>query len=696
MINKVKLYCQKIIPLAYDNSLSYYENLCKVVKLLNDVIDVTNDIPNIINKLVSDERLKDILADLLNDLRAEIVSSNDGESSTTTKDRVVDELVWWKNKIYKVVRPMNIGDAYINYSDNPNIVHTTVEELVTVLRENLKELEENTVPRISALETMLQNAELANVKDYGAVGDGITDDTNAFNLAINTGYPVLIPQGVYKVSDVDFTNTVYFIGGVIKGGNVQFNKEFIASRTKIFDNCVVKNNTNTVGYPEWFGAVPNNADIDNSEFINTALKSFASVSLGNGDYYVSNPVHINKSNRTLYGVHRKDWAYTDESNYGTKIISIRPTDFCIKIGTDERPNTINDCVQNIVVKDITCSRTSSSDWVSNSCTVICKYLLRSTIMNVTCFNQDIGIMLQGCTNVHIEKCTVFSECLPTGDSSRTIRGVLIDNSVLSPNNVPNVSIYVTDCIINTGGGVILSDSTGIAVYSSTNNVSDLFFEGNAIEWLNMGVYIQGNNGVSTSNDIHIISNELDVIRSTGIFLTSLGNCGNVVINDNYIAVSDSAVGEFAGIRIELCTGIVISSNVIIGFPYNNISGIKLTSANGISTLGNVLSDCLTGVNVAGCNGCTFVDIIQSFVKQNCTPVIIANSSRNIIEPSINGGTGYFTQGVHMEGCTANEINVTKMISASITSGASQLVYVNTEFATEVGVFNGNLISGIIG
>lgn len=32
-------WCQKVIPLVYDNSLSYYEVLCKVVDYLNNVIN---------------------------------------------------------------------------------------------------------------------------------------------------------------------------------------------------------------------------------------------------------------------------------------------------------------------------------------------------------------------------------------------------------------------------------------------------------------------------------------------------------------------------------------------------------------------------------------------------------------------------------------------------------------------------------
>lgn len=41
-INKFRFWCHKIIPLAYDDSLSYYEFLCKVMQKLNEVIDSLN------------------------------------------------------------------------------------------------------------------------------------------------------------------------------------------------------------------------------------------------------------------------------------------------------------------------------------------------------------------------------------------------------------------------------------------------------------------------------------------------------------------------------------------------------------------------------------------------------------------------------------------------------------------------------
>lgn len=42
MIKPVYFYCQKILPLVYDESLSYYEVLCKIRDKMNEVIELSN------------------------------------------------------------------------------------------------------------------------------------------------------------------------------------------------------------------------------------------------------------------------------------------------------------------------------------------------------------------------------------------------------------------------------------------------------------------------------------------------------------------------------------------------------------------------------------------------------------------------------------------------------------------------------
>lgn len=52
--NKTELfddcYCQNVLPLVYDNSLSYYEVLCKLTNKINELVDTVNELESKLNE----------------------------------------------------------------------------------------------------------------------------------------------------------------------------------------------------------------------------------------------------------------------------------------------------------------------------------------------------------------------------------------------------------------------------------------------------------------------------------------------------------------------------------------------------------------------------------------------------------------------------------------------------------------------
>lgn len=64
-----KFWCQKVIPLVYDNSLSYYEVLCKVVEMCNDLIIAQNQTTEILKEFGIDiQQLQSEVAQLQTEL----------------------------------------------------------------------------------------------------------------------------------------------------------------------------------------------------------------------------------------------------------------------------------------------------------------------------------------------------------------------------------------------------------------------------------------------------------------------------------------------------------------------------------------------------------------------------------------------------------------------------------------------------
>ena len=50
---KLRFWCQKVIPLVYDDSLSYYEVLCKVVHYVNNLATDISKIPTYVLEAIS-------------------------------------------------------------------------------------------------------------------------------------------------------------------------------------------------------------------------------------------------------------------------------------------------------------------------------------------------------------------------------------------------------------------------------------------------------------------------------------------------------------------------------------------------------------------------------------------------------------------------------------------------------------------
>lgn len=75
-LNTFNFWCQKILPLVYDDSLSYYEVLCKVVDYINDLIN--ND--KAIN-LILTEYGKDIneLKEMTDNIKKELDAVKNGK-----------------------------------------------------------------------------------------------------------------------------------------------------------------------------------------------------------------------------------------------------------------------------------------------------------------------------------------------------------------------------------------------------------------------------------------------------------------------------------------------------------------------------------------------------------------------------------------------------------------------------------------
>lgn len=107
-IRKIRPFCQYVLPLVYDDSLSYYESICKLTQKINEIIDLYNNISDNFGALV-DEKIAEfkIYVDSENAKQDNELNAFKNETAKNFDD-VYDKLTQEINRLY----------AYINNLDN--------------------------------------------------------------------------------------------------------------------------------------------------------------------------------------------------------------------------------------------------------------------------------------------------------------------------------------------------------------------------------------------------------------------------------------------------------------------------------------------------------------------------------------------------------------------------------------------------
>ena len=98
---------------------------------------------------------------------------------------------------------INSADAELYTKDNAGNVRK-FQNTTTGTSDGVKYLQNGTGAVQRTVESRLQD--IVSVKDFGAVGDGSTDDTAAFNAAIAAGKIIIVPAGSYAISSIALTD----------------------------------------------------------------------------------------------------------------------------------------------------------------------------------------------------------------------------------------------------------------------------------------------------------------------------------------------------------------------------------------------------------------------------------------------------------------------------------------------------------
>lgn len=455
-----------------------------------------------------------------------------------------------------------------------------------------------------------------NVKYYGALGDGTTDDTAAIIAAATNSSIVYIPPGTYKVSStfqITKSNTKFYGA---KGTYIDVANNtgvYIYTATNIVMDGITFTGTNQYGLT--FGGCKDIV-VSNCKFVNMVTNPAAGTAWAFGLSTVTNAIIENCIFNSSCD--------TNQSNaYG------------IYASACDRLNiTDNTCLFSNI-------HYSVAIFYSKYCSVANNYVDQGSIGNTN--NSGYGVLLYSTTLRGVGNIVRGNYiCNSSGDAIYTVcqDQVLIANNICTNvaidktgYSLPSsgISVHQSDGAIVTGNIVHRSAHAGIEISTVTNAT----VVGNQIRDVAVrGIYLRGNNHNTTivGNEITTTAQGIANNNPTGLqIFDSLNISENVVIGSTNL-----------GIYITGATRSRFSENVISGTPGTDNGNIQIVGGTNNLISGNNSFNSTVGVYTTSTNSVISGNVVHGVssisVRSDGTGCYVVNNIVLDGSPAVVAGT----------------------------------------------------------
>lgn len=187
-IDNFRFWCQKVLPTVYDDSLSYYELLCKVVAKLNETIDESNNLYDaflLLKEYVENYFESHDVEQLINDKLDEMVE--DGTLANLINDELLGALT---------DRVTALEEADVLIDGRLDAVEDACESLDGRV-DTLEDCCESVDGRLDALEEAIGGVTALNSLPW------YSDATSAASCDASVGDTIMIGSELYVVSATD-------------------------------------------------------------------------------------------------------------------------------------------------------------------------------------------------------------------------------------------------------------------------------------------------------------------------------------------------------------------------------------------------------------------------------------------------------------------------------------------------------------
>lgn len=368
-----------------------------------------------------------------------------------------------------------------------------------------------------------------NVRQLGAKGDGVTDDSAAFQSALDSGYSVYVPIADGSKYRIAHTLTVNYGRTVIKGDALDW---------ALFDSSALDYKHGCIYF-----------DSTDSDLFIVNEKTFCQ--------FINLPIVNNPSGTPKTAIHFLATSTLDVDGY---VIGCCFRNFNTAINVEGRGLKIDNCLFMRNTIGVKIDLPALTDWQTNSALIAQErpdLIGRGFVITNNRWHglgYTYAILADGLTQSY------------DGDTLQSsINGAIISNNLIDLGNAgfrfncPVINSTISNNVIR---GVITSNSASINLY----NVIDTIIDGNVLAGFvsdadyrtNWGIYIRGNiSGGVISN------NKIDATKGGSICIT--GAINDTLISNNSLThynISNGSSAVYAGISFKSASRLNVVGNII--------------------------------------------------------------------------------------------------------------------------------------
>lgn len=559
----------------------------------------------------------------------------------------------------------NIKVNNTSYSVYDVDAHTKITQLSTSVNSKIEDLQQDlnaeTEARTQAVQKLektvaaleKQTATYANVKEYGAKGDGSTDDTAAINSAIARGLDLFFPAGTYKITQaVSLGCPLMADGAFLLASGVTVTMEAPLASCKLHFKRAAGGKYNiTAGQiiGDWF------IDTDLSDvFRGGALNSFSGTILfpskgswgtPSGKVTATTPYHVSKK---LYMESHVRYDFCGG------VIAFDTSDACISAsdGAPERSYLVNATL---------CATVESVGQFTE--VVNCQRIFFDSFHCIG--GRRVGYYKN---TINVQVSNIVHDCFYS--SSESYCSFVLDETSGGVSGISgNASIRFSNCLSSMNS--LTGDCSQFIIYNS-NDLRDVFIDDCECASPSYGIQINSSGTDATAWDIFIRNYVADQCNRC-IYCTNLG-LGQVTLDSCYFNAHDRCVEfvnstgtvtncQFIGDRE--CSGVVVTNSqgiIITGNMFNSIDH-PITCSNG--------SACQIGFNTVTRRAKWANDWAFKFLGKS-------NGNRVVCNSIITTSDMEYPQAFRFEGtCSANIIGLNQVSGYELSNEEEDLVKIGT-------------------